>query len=55
MTAQHKPLKALLKMDQQSQIVFGEVMSLSNDWSGQVNIERGFESGSVMINLSQKE
>ncbi|WP_201534695.1 hypothetical protein [Psychrobacter immobilis] len=54
-TAQHKPLRTLLKMDQQSQIVFGEVMSLSNDWSGQVHIERGFESASVIINLSQKE
>lgn len=42
-------------MDQQSQIVFGEVMSLSDDWSGQVHIERGFESASVIINLAEQE
>ena len=54
-TAQHMPLRELLKMDQQSQIVFGEVMSLSDDWSGQVHIERGFESASVIINLAEQE
>ena len=54
-TSQHKPLRELLKMDQQSQIVFGEVMSLSDDWSGQVHIERGFENASVIINLAEQE
>lgn len=54
-TSQHEPLRELLKLDQQSKIVFGEVMSLSNNWSGQVHIERGFEKNNVIINLSQKE
>lgn len=54
-TSQHKPLRELLKMDQQSQIVFGEVMSLSDNWSGQVHIERGFANASVIINLAEQE
>ena len=54
-TSQHKPLRELLKMDQQSQIVFGEVMSLSDNWSGQVHIERGFENASVIINIAEQD
>jgi hypothetical protein len=53
--SQPKPLKELLQLDQQSKIVFGEVMSLSNNWSSQVNIERGFENARVVINLSQEK
>lgn len=48
-------LRELLKLDQQSKIVFGEAMSLSNNWSSQVNIERGFENARVVINLSQEK
>lgn len=54
-TSQHQPLTELLKLEQQSKIVFGEVMKLSNDWSARVHIKRDFENASVTINLSQEE
>ena len=41
-------------MDQQSKIAFGKVMSLSDNWSGQVHIERSFENGNVIINLAEQ-
>ena len=53
--SQNESLKELLTLDQQSKIMFGEAMSLSNNWSAQVNIERSFEKASVRINLSQKK
>ena len=54
-TSQHQPLRELLQLDQQSKMVFGEVMSLSNNWSGQVHVKRGFENANVIINLFQEE
>ena len=54
-TSQHAQLRELMKLDKQSQIVFGEVMSLPNNWSGQVHISRGFEKASVIINLAQEK
>ncbi|MGP9748814.1 hypothetical protein, partial [Psychrobacter sp. AOP31-B2-9] len=54
-TYQHQQLRELMKLDKQSQIVFGEEMILPSNWSGQVHISRGFENASVIINLTQKK
>ncbi|TXD98339.1 hypothetical protein ES754_05280 [Psychrobacter frigidicola] len=52
-THHHKQLRDLLKLDQKSQIKFGEVLSLNNNWSGRIYIDRKNNSSRLRINLSQ--
>ena len=48
-------LKALLKLDRASKITFGEVMPLSNGWTGQIHVTRNSDNTSMTINLSEEE
>ncbi len=55
MTYYDKPLLELLKLDKQSQLVFGEVIALAGSWSGQIHITREVNNSSIQINLSEEE
>lgn len=50
-----KQLQELLKLDKQSQIVFGEVMTLKDNWVGQIHINREINNSSIQINLFEAE
>lgn len=54
-TVQHPQLSALLILDRNSQITFGEVIPLGNNWTGQVHIQRSFDNANVIINLAQEK
>ena len=50
----NKPFKELLKLDKQSLIVFGKVMTLEDNGSGQVHIDRSDKAPTILINLFKK-
>lgn len=52
-TYYNKQLSELLKLDKQSQLTFGEVMTLENNWSGLIRINREVNNSSVQIVLYQ--
>ncbi len=54
-TYYNKQLSELLKLDKQSQLVFGEVMTLDDNWSGLIHINRDNNESSMQINLYQEE
>lgn len=48
-------LRELLILDKQSQLIFGEVVTLENNWSGQIHMKRGINNSSILINLLKEE
>lgn len=54
-TYYNKQLLELLKLDKQSELVFGEVMMLKNNWSGQIHIKRDVDNSSILINFLEEE
>ncbi len=47
-------LEALLELDQNFEITFGEAMPLSQGWTGQIHINRNVDNPSIIINLFEE-
>lgn len=54
-THYNKQLSDLLDLDKQSKLVFGDVRTLDDNWSGQIHINREKTNASIQINLYQGE
>lgn len=50
-----EPFNSLLELDKQSLIVFGKVMALEDNGSGQIHINRSGKTPTIVINLSRDQ